>query len=197
MDDVFGFLLAGLALAGSPGPATLSLAATGAAFGRRGGLGYLAGNVAGMVMVMILTASGVVALILAVPGASLVLTVIAALYFAYLALRIALALPLGETTADARRPDFLAGVILSLVNPKGYVAMAALFSGFALIPDQMVLDTALKITLLTAVIIAVNTVWLLAGGLLTPAFQHPSLSRLVNVIFAALLLGSVAAAFFL
>ena len=38
---MLGFLLAGFALAGSPGPATLSLAATGAAFGARRGLGYM------------------------------------------------------------------------------------------------------------------------------------------------------------
>src|SRR5438270_3362303 len=47
---MLSFVLAGLALAGSPGPATLSLAATGAAFGARRGLGYMIGIIAGMVM---------------------------------------------------------------------------------------------------------------------------------------------------
>jgi threonine/homoserine/homoserine lactone efflux protein len=46
------FLLAAVALAGSPGPATLSLTATGAAFGARRGAAYLAGIVVGMVAVM-------------------------------------------------------------------------------------------------------------------------------------------------
>ena len=41
---LLGFVLAGFALAGSPGPATLSLAATGAAFGARRGLGYMTGS---------------------------------------------------------------------------------------------------------------------------------------------------------
>jgi threonine/homoserine/homoserine lactone efflux protein len=35
MDGVLGFVLAGIALTGSPGPATLSLAASAAAFGAR------------------------------------------------------------------------------------------------------------------------------------------------------------------
>jgi hypothetical protein len=52
VEGVLGFALAGFALAGSPGPATLSLAATGAAFGARRGLGYLSGLVIGMVLVM-------------------------------------------------------------------------------------------------------------------------------------------------
>ena len=79
MDALPGFLLAGLALAGSPGPATLSLAAAGAAFGTRRVAGYLAGIVVGMVAVMAITASGVVGLLLAVPGVAPVVTVAAAL----------------------------------------------------------------------------------------------------------------------
>ena len=43
MDGLLGFALTGFALAGSPGPNTLSLAATGAAFGARRGVGYMAG----------------------------------------------------------------------------------------------------------------------------------------------------------
>src|SRR6058998_2600325 len=52
MDGLLGFILAGFALAGSPGPATLSLAAAGAAFGARRSLGYMAGQIAGLVAVM-------------------------------------------------------------------------------------------------------------------------------------------------
>ena len=91
MEGLLGFILAGLALAGSPGPATLSLAATGAAFGSRRGLGYMAGIVGGMVIVMAITATGVTGVLLALPGATPVVAAIAALYFVYLALRIATA----------------------------------------------------------------------------------------------------------
>jgi threonine/homoserine/homoserine lactone efflux protein len=68
MEALPGFLLAGIALAGSPGPATLSLAAAGAAFGASRVMGYFAGIVVGMVGVMAISASGVVGLLLAVPG---------------------------------------------------------------------------------------------------------------------------------
>ena len=56
MQDLPAFLLAGLALVGSPGPATLSIAATGAAFGQRRGLAYMAGILAGLAVVMAITA---------------------------------------------------------------------------------------------------------------------------------------------
>ena len=92
MDGLLGFLLAGVALAGSPGPATLSLAAAGAAFGVRRALAYMAGLVIGLIAVMGITASGVVGLLLALPGAAPVVTLLAAGYFIYLAFKIATAL---------------------------------------------------------------------------------------------------------
>src|SRR5581483_5395824 len=114
-DGVFGFALAGFALAGSPGPATLSLAATGAAFGARRGLGYMAGIIIGMVAVMAIVASGVMGIVLAVPGATPVVVAAAALYFIYLAIRIATAPPLSEESGQRREPSFGAGLFLSLV----------------------------------------------------------------------------------
>jgi threonine/homoserine/homoserine lactone efflux protein len=194
MEGLPGFLLAGVALAGSPGPATLSLAAAGAAFGARRVASYLVGVVVGMVVVMAITASGVVGLLLAVPGATPVVTVAAALYFVWLAWRIATAPPLTEASAERRPPSFAGGFALSLINPKGYAAMAALFSGFVLLRERLALDAALKIALLTAVIVAVNLLWLQGGALMTRFFRDPRTNRIVNVVFAILLLASVALA---
>ena len=197
MDGVLGFALAGFALAGSPGPATLSLAATGAAFGARRGLGYMVGIIIGMVAVMAIIASGVVAIVLAVPGATPVVAGAAALYFVYLAIRIATAPPLSETSAERREPSFGAGLFLSLINPKGYAAMAALFSGFVLIRDALALDAGAKIAVLVAIITAVNLAWLFAGAALTRFFHDPRTNRIINVSFAILLVASVAAALWL
>lgn len=197
MDGVLGFALAGFALAGSPGPATLSLAATGAAFGARRGLGYMTGIIIGMVAVMAIVASGVVGVLLAVPGATPVVAVMAAAYFIYLAVRIAMAPPLSEETGQRRQPSLGAGLFLSLVNPKGYAAMAALFSGFVLIRDRLALDAAAKVIVLVAIITAVNLAWLYGGAALTRCFRDPRTNRAINVIFAVLLVASVAAALLL
>ncbi len=197
MEGLLGFMLAGLALAGSPGPATLSLAAAGAAFGARRGLGYMAGIVIGMVVVMGIAATGVMGVLLAIPGATPVVIAAAAAYFAYLAYRIATAPPLAEGAGTGRRPSFAGGLFLSLVNPKGYAAMAALFSGFVLVRERLELDAALKAIVLLAIMIAVNIVWLLVGAALTRLFREPRTNRAINVGFAVLLLASVAAALLL
>ena len=192
MEGLPGFLLAAVALAGSPGPATLSLTATGAAFGARRGAAYLAGIVVGMVAVMAIVASGLVGLLLAVPGATPVVTVLAAFYFLYLAWRIATAPPLSQETGQRRAPTFAGGLLLSLVNPKGYAAMAALFSGFVLMHERLAFDIAAKIGVLVVIITAVNVAWLLAGAALTRFFREPRTNRAINVAFAVLLVASVA-----
>ena len=83
-------------------------------------------------------------------------------------------------------------MFLSLINPKGYAAMAALFSGFVLIKARPELDAAFKLLALLAVIIAVNAAWLFAGAALTRFFREPRTNRAINVAFAILLIASVA-----
>lgn len=187
MEGWFGFTLAGLALAGSPGPATLSLAATGAAFGSRRGFGYMAGIVIGMVGVIAIVASGLAGLVLALPGAGPLVIALSAAYFLYLAYRIATAPPLAGKAEQGAAPNFFAGFLLSLINPKGYAAMAALFAGFAG-------DFGPKLVILLAVMIVVNLAWLHAGAAMTQLFRDPRTNRAINIAFAVLLIASVALA---
>jgi threonine/homoserine/homoserine lactone efflux protein len=194
MEGLPGFILAALALCGSPGPATVSLAATGAAFGSLRGLAYMIGIDAGMVVVMAVTAAGVTSLVLAIPGAAPVVAILAALYFIHLAWRIATAPPLSQDAAQGSEPTFAAGVLLSLINPKGYAAMAALFSGFVLIRDRPEFDAAFKVAVLAVIVASVNAAWLFAGAALTRFFREPRTSRIINVTFAILLVASVGAA---
>ncbi len=194
MEDLLAFLLAGLALTGSPGPATLSMAATGAAFGARRGLLYLAGISLGMLLVMTVTASGVVGLLLALPGVTPAVSLVAAAYFLWLAWRIATAPPLDEADPARQPPRLPAGILLALVNPKAYAAMAALFSSFLLVPGALALDAGLKIALLSTMIVGVNLAWLLTGAALTRLFREPRANRAINLLFAALLLASIALA---
>ncbi|MEQ8450482.1 MAG: LysE family transporter [Nitratireductor sp.] len=194
MEDLIGFLVAGLVLTGSPGPNTLSLAAAGAAFGARRGLGYMTGLLVGMVLVMALTASGMIAIVLAVPALGPVVTAAAAAYFIYLAWRIATAPPLSTARQTARAPSLGDGIVLSLLNPKAYAAMAAMFSGFVLFGGSSIVDAFIKAGLLLVILALVNTAWLAGGALMTRFLRRPRLNRVINIAFAAMLILSVALA---
>lgn len=194
MDTLAGFIAAGFALAGSPGPSTLSLAAVGAAFGFARGLRYATGLVVGMMAVMAIVAVGGVGLLLAIPGIGYAIAILAAVYLLWLAWRIASSPPLAEHDGKRLPPGFTDGVFLSLANPKAYAAMAALLSGFMLVADHPLLDVILKVSVLTPIIAGINVVWLMAGTGLTRYLRSPRASRVINVTFAILLVVSVALA---
>ncbi|MEQ8665396.1 MAG: LysE family translocator [Rhodospirillales bacterium] len=194
MEQLSGFIIAAFALTGSPGPNTLSLAASGAAFGARRSVRYMFGLLVGMVIVMSVTATGVTGAVMAIPALAGGITAAAVAYFVYLAWRIATAPPLDGSEGERPAPNFAAGIAMSLANPKAYAAMAALFSGFVLIAGQPVADAGVKLAMLTATILLVNVAWLFAGAALTRLFRDPRASRAINILFAALLLLTVALA---
>lgn len=192
MENIPSFIIATLALTGSPGPATLGLAAAGAAFGLRRSLQLIAGIVSGVLCVMALTASGLIGLVLAQPGLATAVTIAAALYMLYLAYRIATAPPLRDGPDGVTAPGFGQGIFLGLGNPKAYAAMAALSSGFTLVPDAPWADALLKLALIGVTVIPVNIGWSLLGVTLTRWLSDPRAARLINIAFAILLIASVA-----
>jgi threonine/homoserine/homoserine lactone efflux protein len=195
MQDISSFVVAAIALTGSPGPATLGLAAAGAAFGIRRSLALFAGILIGVLVVMVVTASGLTGLVLAQPGLGPVVRVLAAGYMVYLAYRIATAPPPGERSETDQAPGFVPGLFLGFGNPKAYAAMAALFSGFVLVPDGPVADIAAKTAIVVMVMIVVDWVWLLIGSAMTRSTRRPMLGRAINIAFAVLLVASVGLAF--
>jgi len=194
--DLALFLFAALALMGSPGPATLSLAGVGASMGIDPGRRYLAGIVVGTSTVLVLVASGVTALLLSLPSLVTALTLAAAAYMLFLAYRIATAPLATKGSVTARGPSFWSGILLSLANPKAYAAIGAVYSSRTLIQGSLVLDTGVKIIVLALVIGVVNSAWLLFGSTFSRVLRGRRSGRIANLVFAGLLVLSVAWAFF-
>lgn len=191
LENALALLTLALPLMGSPGPAIVSLAATGSTFGFRGGLAYLLGIVVGTSTVLLMIATGVTGMILAVPNAVPVLTTVAIGYLLYLAYRIATA-PVVRTAAEAgTRPSTLGGILLSLVNPKAYAAIGAVYASGTINPWHPMLDAALKIAVLVGVIVFVNTSWLAIGATFSTLLRNPRTGRAMNWTMAALLIAAV------
>ena len=186
--------LAAFPLMGSPGPATISLAGIGAAFGVRRGLGYLSGIVLGTAGVLVVIASGVTGLVLAAPALINVLTVVAVVYILYLAWKIASAPTLAEARSDARAPGFSSGFVLAIANPKAFAAIGAVYSSYSILEDSVLADSLVKIAALGAVIVIVNAGWLGFGSSLSSLLRNPKTGRIANVAFAMMLVASVALA---
>ena len=78
------------------------------------------------------------------------------------------------------------------MNPKAYAAIGAVYASGSIVPEQPLLDSALKVAILIGVNIAVNTSWLGVGALFSKVLRSPRTCRAMNLAFAALLLASVA-----
>jgi threonine/homoserine/homoserine lactone efflux protein len=185
-------LLASLLIMGSPGPATISLTAAGSAYGLRRSLGYLAGIVVGTTVVLLAVATGITAVLLAVPGMRPVLIGVSAAYILWLAYKVATAPALAGATATGS-PSFAGGALLGVANPKAWVAIAAVFAS-ARLAGGTAADAAAKIVLLSGMIVLINAAWLVAGASLAPFLRDPGRARVVNVVLAAALVGAAALA---
>ena len=185
-------LVTALAIMGSPGPATISLAAAGSAYGVRRSLGYLAGIVAGTVVVLVAVATGITATLLAVPALRAVLLVLSAAYILWLAWRIATA-GVGTGPRLGAAPSLAGGAMLGVANPKAWVAIAATF-GSARLADPATTDAAAKVALLSVVAVLIMTVWLIVGASFAPALRDPRRARVVNLALAAALVAATALA---
>lgn len=187
---VLSFSLASIALLASPGPATVALAASGASFGLRRSLKFYFGIVVGLVPPIMIVATGLFLVIRTIPFISSVLFGISVVYILYLAVKIAMAAPLEESTQVAS-PGFPSGFILGLTNIKAYAVFAALFGGFALgISDEW--DVAIKAAICMGVIVTFDFLWLAMGSSLRRFFTDPVLNRMVNIALALLMVVMVA-----
>ncbi len=179
-------------LLGSPGPAPLALAATGATYGARGGMPFLAGILSGLAVAIVVAATGLAALFELWPKLALSLQVLGALYITWIAWRIATAPVISERpTRGRQRPRFADGFLLNLLNPKAYAAFLALFSQF-LLPQQPLFAAYLATGLcifLTATV--VDLAWLGLGSAIRPWFQRPLAARVIRVGFAVAMIGAV------
>ncbi|MEM1315059.1 MAG: LysE family translocator [Pseudomonadota bacterium] len=144
-------------IAASPGPATLSLAATSMAGGARAGVPWALGLAAGLTVWGAAVAVGLGALVTASPPALFALKILGGLYLLHLAWRSVQA---ALSSAEAARPAaaeappgrlFRRAAALNLLNPKAAVAWAAVLALGAPTGEGA---TAAQLTLAAAVCIA-------------------------------------------
>ena len=155
---VVGLVVTGLAVMGSPGPSTVSLVAVAAAYGPRRSIAYCVGLIAGTTIVLLAVATGLTALLLAVPLVRQVLLALAVAYILWLAVRLARSSTIGSQAAPDRSPSLAGGLLLGALNPKAWVAIGAVFVGARLSADP-VLDATSKVLVLGVVIVVIHLGW--------------------------------------
>ena len=196
LEALTSLVIATALLLGSPGPAPLALAATGAVFGFRGGMPFLFGILSGLAVAMVLGSAGIAVLFEAAPSSRFFVQICGGLYICYVALKIATAPVLAaQDNLSESAPLFRDGFILNLLNPKAYAAFLALFSQFLLPLSNNLASTTATAVVVYGVAIIVDVVWMALGGLLRPIFEAPKLARITRVTFGLLMVIAVIIAF--
>lgn len=187
---LLSLILASLVVMGSPGPSTMSVTAVGAAFGFRRSLAYLTGLVLGTIAVLLAVSAGVLSMLMFWPRLAPVLVIASAIYIVHLAFKIATAAPLSSQSPEARAPSFVGGFLLAMANPKAYLAIAAVFAGTTLAVESRLVEATIKTAILAVMIFVIHLFWLTAGVSFSRLLRHPVASRIVNLMFAAILIAT-------
>lgn len=128
LDPLYLFVFAGLF---SPGPNVILLTASGARFGFRRTLPHVAGVAVGVAITSGLTALGIGALLLAHPGLTMALRVVAAGWILWMAWKLLTATRQTRGQAGHRPFTFVEAVLFQWVNPKVWAIALAAASGYA------------------------------------------------------------------
>lgn len=147
---------------GTPGPANMALMATGARFGLRRALPFVAGVALGKQLIIWPIGFGLMELANTVPWLFIGLRYISAAYIIWLAWKVA-NLRLGQGPDKANAPGFLAGLIVHPLNPKAWAMIVAGFTGFVAPETSAFHATAIIAGILLACQILLHPLWTIAG----------------------------------
>jgi threonine/homoserine/homoserine lactone efflux protein len=147
---------------GTPGPANMALLATGARFGFRSALPFVAGVALGKQLIIWPIGFGLMELSDRAPWVFETLKWVSAAYILWLAWKVA-NLRLIKSGETATAPGFLAGLIVHPLNPKAWGMTIAAFTGFVAAGTPTLHATAVVAAVLLTCQAVLHPIWAFAG----------------------------------
>lgn len=174
---------------GTPGPANMALMATGARFGLRAALPFVAGVALGKQLVIWPVGFGLMELATRAPLVFEALKWLSACYIIWLAWKVA-NLRLGDGGA-AKAPGFMAGLIVHPLNPKAWAMITGGFTAFV-VPGTPTLEaTATIAAILLVCQLIMHPLWTWGGSLIAHHLRGKPAERYLMWTLATLTVASV------
>lgn len=175
---------------GTPGPANMALMATGARFGFRAALPFVAGVALGKQLVIWPVGYGLMELSARAPWVFEVLKYISAAYILWLAWKVS-TMRL-DTAGDAgQAPGFIAGLIVHPLNPKAWAMIVGGFTAFVSSGSPLLEATATIAAVLFACQLVLHPLWTLAGETIARTVAGTAAEPYLMGTLAALTVASV------
>lgn len=170
----------------TPGPNNIMLTSSGILFGFVRSIPHMLGITFGSGVMLALCASGVGALLLAVPGLHLVLKTLGSSYLLYLAWQLRGMALTSEGDAKAKPMSFFGAALFQFANPKAWVM--ALTGASAFLPAMQ--PVWLAIALFCVVFCVVNLpcigIWAGTGAALRSYLTQPAWQRAFCIVMVLL-----------
>ncbi len=146
----------------TPGPANMAMMATGARFGFRAALPFVAGVILGKQLIIWPIGYGIMEVASQVPLLFEILKFLSALYIIWLAWRVAnMRLSSGEPSVDA--PGFWSGLLVHPLNPKAWAMILVGFTNFVESDNATFYATLYIAASLLIIQIICHPIWTLFG----------------------------------
>lgn len=175
---------------GTPGPANMALLATGARYGFRAALPFVAGVALGKQLVIWPVGFGLMELADTAPWVFETLKYASAAYIIWLAWKVA-NLRLGTRETEVKAPGFAAGLIVHPLNPKAWAMIVAGFTGFVSPGTDALTATATIAGVLLATQLLLHPLWTLAGDRIARILAGTAAEPYLMYSLAALAVASV------
>ena len=146
----------------TPGPANMAMMATGARFGFRAALPFVAGVILGKQLIIWPIGYGIMEVASQIPLLFEILKFLSALYIIWLAWRVAnMRLSSGEPSVDA--PGFWSGLLVHPLNPKAWAMILVGFTNFVESDSPTFFATLYIAASLLIIQIICHPIWTLFG----------------------------------
>ena len=187
---VFPLFIFAASQIGTPGPANMALLATGARFGFRAALPFVAGVALGKQLIIWPIGFGLMELAERVPWLFVALKYAAAAYICWLAWKVA-NLRLTPGQGEAKAPGFMAGLIVHPLNPKAWAMIVGAFTAFIAPQTPVLTATATVAAVLLACQIILHPIWTLLGDRIARTLAGTPAEPYLMWTLAALTVASV------
>jgi len=175
---------------GTPGPANMALLATGARFGFRKALPFVAGVALGKQLIIWPIGFGLMELAETQPWLFIALKYISAAYIIWLAWKVA-NLRLNTATSGVGAPGFAAGLIIHPLNPKAWAMIVGSFTAFVGPETATLTATATIAAVLLGCQLILHPIWTLAGDRIAKTVAGTAVEPYLMWTLAGLTVASV------
>ena len=190
--DVFVAMVTfSVAMAFTPGPNNIMLAASGVNFGFARTVPHMVGVTAGFLLLLVAAGLGLGLVFAAVPALQVALKIAGALYMLWLAFKVATAHQAREDGGGPAKPfTFWQAAAFQWVNPKGLVAALSAIAVYVR-PGHERQDLAVMLAVFAAVTAGAVMTWAGFGVALRRLLRDPVHARIFNAVMALLLVASI------